>query len=458
MSPVAAAAPDGMREHLWKLTTWKLQNFVGKLIDKGDLPGLRLVLSEGLHIVAGPSNTVAVMSWLTGDDPARRALALEWAAKCDMTEAEGLAVTLYESIRMLGNTISEREIRRLRKVMDAGAELYAPVKFSRSGDRGGVFDAALAAMNRSLNASFLRLLEQFVLARPGVIPMTERGTSIFFEIFQSGFRDSEREYVRRLCDRIARGRGTWAGAHRALDALDWSGNSLQELTERAAAGLYPVAISPGLPDVAREIWERAVQPPELMRFAFSELQMVVESSSCTTLAAVAAWSDYLECAQSDLCAAATFLVSHPGGLNAEAERHVIDFITGFVKQVRVAGADLDAPITGRGHTPLQVASAFGWIESVRALLAAGADPAVRGHGGHTALEFAVLARVRRDRDDVLQLLSTNVARASLVDVAARVKRAREAARGASFMQGEALSPVLERLDEVGAVQKLRMRA
>ena len=62
--------------------------------------------------------------------------------------------------------------------------------------------------------------------------------------------------------------------------------------------------------------------------------------------------------------------------------------TGTVKALVAAGADPNARGANDAHTPLHAAALNGHTGTVRALVAAGADPNARASHGHTPLDYA----------------------------------------------------------------------
>jgi hypothetical protein len=63
-----------------------------------------------------------------------------------------------------------------------------------------------------------------------------------------------------------------------------------------------------------------------------------------------------------------------------------------VEQALAAGAHVNAASPVDGKTALFRAAVFGQADTVRALLAHGADPAAQGNDGHSALEVVTAAR------------------------------------------------------------------
>lgn len=64
------------------------------------------------------------------------------------------------------------------------------------------------------------------------------------------------------------------------------------------------------------------------------------------------------------------------------------------------GAQIDAPDRDSGATPLMIAASLGRTNAVTVLLRRGANPALRDHAGHTALDRALEA----ENSEVVKLL------------------------------------------------------
>jgi hypothetical protein len=410
----------------------QLKRVVGGLVEREDVANLRRLLELGfvreLHPVEVRNTPI---EWMRSDKPALAGFALEWVEACGLDVRTALTMLLLERLTRVSATREVPPTEPTRAVvndlMAAGADPYSE---PRCGSQTLIspFSVALKKLMEEGGEDWISVIEDMLDAAPGVIPCV-RGSSIFglMSVRVSHDFSSGRAWslIQALGSRIASGDPAWVPARAELEAHSWT-LGCDAIGIAQACMFYPVAIEPGLPAVAARLLNNA----SVLQASQINLHLTVHGEMLERRWAKpidpevrVAWTVFSKAATRARSTLAAWLLMPVD----DADARVRTVLTGFFRQARLGGADLDVPLTARGHTALQIASGFGSIGMVRSLMDAGANPAAQGYKKMSASEFAQSYRADPKRDEVLRLLLAQEALTLLGSVADRTRAQRAAA-------------------------------
>jgi hypothetical protein len=404
-------------EQLKRLDPQIIAKLVNDFARLGDLESLSNVIEAGLVPSVPSESWCAPLAWVADDASSeRREFAIRWGraigagGASDEDTVREIATIALRDLMAASWGFGEEGAALGSRMLALGARSYArPIGRSAS----SAFEAGFKMYAQMCDEPRAQILVEMVRCEPEMMPRLRRKESIADAVLGKEVRVSSSLHgvvplIPRLMAEVV---PDSPDVVRVLEALPSSRSfgSIERFNAAAIGALYPIAVHPGSASACREFCVRTVWDiGEPLRGLLPGIKAAWED--------LAVRSTHEHSALLRMCAGQV----ETGDLAREV-------MTGFFTKAREGGFDLDRPITRRGHTPLQVAAVFGSVDTVRTLLAAGANPSVPGAkkmtAAHLAHEFG--------NAEAFELISGYESKESLERVVAR----RRATRAASFLAG-----------------------